>query len=257
MIPDHTGPHGRRATTACDANTIEARLRRLGDPARAEGAKRYLKSDLEFIGVTTAQLRAVVGEVASRATLSDRRALLRLVEALWRRPVFEVRAAAVELLCGRVALLQAGDLGFVERLLRESGTWALVDSLAAHAAGDIVRRFPDSAATLDRWAADADFWLRRSALLTLLVPLRRGEGDFERFGRYADAMLDEKEFFIRKAIGWVLREVSKKRPALVVTWLSSRVPRASGVTLREALRYIPENDAARLEALRARSQPAR
>jgi DNA alkylation repair enzyme len=52
----------------------------------------------------------------------------------------------------------------------------------------------------DRWAADSDFWLRRSAMLALLISLREGRGDFDRFGRYADAMLCEREFFIRKAI---------------------------------------------------------
>jgi 3-methyladenine DNA glycosylase AlkD len=89
-------------------------------------------------------------------------------------------------------------------------------------------------------------------MLALLVPLRRGGGDFERFARYADAMLGEPEFFIRKAIGWVLREVAKKRPALVVAWLEPRVRRASGVTFREAVRHLPGEDRARLLALRAR-----
>ena len=86
---------------------------------------------------------------------------------------------------------------------------------------------------------DEDFWVRRSAMLALLIPLRQGEGDFDRFGRYADGMLDEKEFFIRKAIGWVLREVSKKRPNLVFDWIAPRTHRASGVTMREAVKYLP------------------
>jgi 3-methyladenine DNA glycosylase AlkD len=92
---------------------------------------------------------------------------------------------------------------------------------------------------LDRWAADGDLWVRRSALLGLLLPLRRGEGDFERLSRYADAMLDEREFFIRKAIGWVLRETARKQPERVYEWLSPRAGRASGVTLREAVKYLP------------------
>jgi 3-methyladenine DNA glycosylase AlkD len=109
-------------------------------------------------------------------------------------------------------------------------------------AGDLAARFPDElAGTLDRWSADPDFWLRRSALLALLGPLRRGGGDFERFARYADGMLAEKEFFIRKAIGWVLRETGKRRPELIAGWLGPRVHRASGVTVREAVRHLPPN----------------
>jgi 3-methyladenine DNA glycosylase AlkD len=147
------------------------------------------------------------------------------------------------MLTDRRELLEASDMDFVERLLRESGTWALVDGLAADVAGSLVARFPALGSTLDRWAADEDFWIRRSSLLALLVPLRHGDpGQFERFGRYADQMLDEREFFIRKAIGWVLRETSKKQPHLVTQWLAPRTHRASGVTMREAVKYLPAAD---------------
>jgi len=92
----------------------------------------------------------------------------------------------------------------------------------------------------DRWVRDHDFWIRRAALLALLGPLGRGDGDFGRFAGYADALLDDKEFFIRKAIGWVLRETAKKRPSLVYMWLLPRAARASGVTVREAIKPLPE-----------------
>jgi 3-methyladenine DNA glycosylase AlkD len=128
----------------------------------------------------------------------------------------------------------------LERLLRESRTWALVDGLAASVVGPLVERHPELTAVLDRWAADDDFWIRRSALLALLGPLRRGEGDFERFARYADAMLDEKEFFIRKAIGWVLRDTAKRRPDMVYEWMLPRAQRASGITVREAVKPLSE-----------------
>jgi hypothetical protein len=72
--------------------------------------------------------------------------------------------------------------------------------------GWLVERHPDLVGSLDRWSTDPDFWIRRSSMLALLRALRQGAGDFERFGRYADGMLDEREFLIRKAIGWVLRE---------------------------------------------------
>jgi 3-methyladenine DNA glycosylase AlkD len=150
--------------------------------------------------------------------------------------------AAVELLTAKVRLLDARDLELVESKLRTSYTWAYVDALAVHVAGSIVQRYPDAAVTLDRWADDADFWIRRSAILALLLPLRDGAGDLERFLRYADSMLDEKEFFIRKAIGWVLREVGKKRPAEVRAFLEPRLGRAAGLTVREAVKYLPAAD---------------
>jgi 3-methyladenine DNA glycosylase AlkD len=126
----------------------------------------------------------------------------------------------------------------VHECRRESRTWALVDGLSVSVMGALVERHPELAPVLDRWAVDDDFWLRRAALLALLVPLRQGRGDFDRFGRYADAMLDEREFFIRKAIGWVLRETARKRPDLVYDWLLPRAVRASGVTIREAIKPL-------------------
>jgi 3-methyladenine DNA glycosylase AlkD len=145
---------------------------------------------------------------------------------------------AVLLLDTLASLLEPQDIHLLERLIRESRTWAFVDELAIAVTGRLVERSPDLLATLDRWSRDADLWIRRSSLLALLPPLRRGAGDFERFARYADGMLEEREFFVRKAIGWVLRETSKKRPDLVYRWLLPRAERASGVTVREAVKYL-------------------
>jgi 3-methyladenine DNA glycosylase AlkD len=220
------------------ATRIEAALRAHADPVRARGGKAYLKSELEFIGVTTPVFRRAIKNQLAETPMRDRTTLLAAVSALWANEVFELRAAAVELLDTHGALLLPADLALVERLVRESHTWALVDGLATHVAGSLVERHPTLARKLDAWARDKDFWLRRAAMLALLVPLRRGGGDFDRFARYADAMLEEREFFIRKAIGWVLREVSKKRPSLVAEWLAPRMCRASGVTRREALKYL-------------------
>jgi len=237
------------------ARDLERTLRARGTAERAVGAKAYLKSELEFLGVDTPTLRkAVKGLLREREDL-DRVALGDLVEALWCRGIFELRAAAVEILMARVNTLEPPDMDLVERLLRDSHTWALVDGLAPRVAGPLAGRYPELEATLDRWAEDEDFWLRRAALLADLVPLRRGGGDWDRFTRYADRMLEEREFFVRKAIGWVLREVGKSRPRLVAEWLlapggAPRAARASGVTLREAVKYLPEAD--RETILRAR-----
>jgi 3-methyladenine DNA glycosylase AlkD len=184
----------------------------------------------------------------------DRRQLVAVARALWNRPVFERRAVAVELLDLHGKMLAAGDLPFVEALIRDSRTWALVDPLSVNIAGELVERHGELNERLDRWADDDDFWVRRAALLALLRPLRRGGGDFARFGSYADAMLEEKEFFIRKAIGWVLRETSKKRPDLVYTWLAPRASRASGVTVREAVKYLPERRRAEVLSLYGRTR---
>ncbi|MGA2826028.1 MAG: DNA alkylation repair protein, partial [Streptosporangiaceae bacterium] len=232
MIHPEAGP-------AAAADALAAELRAAGAPERASSEKAYLKSDLEFFGVGVPAIRAVVRAWCRARPALAHDELVAVAAALWKRPVHERRMAAQMLLIQNTALLGPPDVPLIEQMLRAARTWALVDSLAAELMGALVERYPELTSVLDRWAADGDFWIRRSALLALLVPLRRGGGDFGRFSRYADQMLAEKEFFIRKAIGWVLRETAKKRPALVADWLEPRILQVSGVTLREALKPLP------------------
>jgi 3-methyladenine DNA glycosylase AlkD len=225
-------------------------LRAAGTPDRAAQEKRYLKSELEFFGVTVPELRRVVRAAVRDNPGLDQAAMVAWAVALWRAPVHERRMAAVEILTLAAPRLGAGDLATVERLLRESGTWALVDGLAVSVAGEIALRDPQSWPVIDRWAADADFWLRRSALLALLRGVRTGRPDLPRFTRYAQPLLAEREFFIRKAIGWVLREISKHDPDWVASWTQGHLSEMSGVTFREAVRRLPADEAGRLRDAR-------
>lgn len=226
---------------------LERSLRAVAVPERAVNEKRYLKSDLTFIGVPIPATRLISRAFKAANKALPREDLLALIEALWARPVHELHVVALELLWMYRKLLKPGDIALIERILRTSYTWAYVDALAGHLVGELVLKHPELHRTLDRWAADKDFWLRRSALLALDRSLRAEQGDWPRFTRYADLMLEEKEFFIRKAIGWVLREVSKKRPDLVQGYLTGhrgkgeppRAKLASPLTIREATRHMP------------------
>jgi 3-methyladenine DNA glycosylase AlkD len=228
----------RPARPAAIAAAIDVELRRYRNPARAPAEKAYLKSDLEFLGVGLPVMRRTVRAVKQRHGGLNRPGLRALVGILWETPVFERRMMVVLLLEAFEPLLQPADITLLERLIRQSKTWAFVDELAIAITGPLVERHPELLGVLDRWARDGDFWLRRSAMLALLRPLRRGHGDFRRFERYADRMLEEREFFIRKAIGWVLRETAKPQPDMVYAWLLPRAARASGVTVREAVKYL-------------------
>lgn len=240
-------------TTAADdllalVPSLEQQLRAAGAPERAAKERAYLKSSLEHFGTSVPAIRSVAVRLRRDRPDLGHDDVVRLVEALWSAPVHERRMLAVEVLDQFAGRLSPADLGLVEQLVRQSRTWALVDGLAADVAGGIVLAAPADpvvSAALDRWATDDDFWVRRSALLAELKRLRAG-GDFSRFARHADAMLDEREFFIRKAIGWVLRETARTRPDEVVAWLAPRVSRASGVTLREAVKPLSEEQRARL-----------
>jgi len=237
------------------AEEIEARLRSVATPERAAREKRYLKSELDFLGATMPQIRAAVRAVARQHPELSHDELVTLVLALWTKPIHERRMASVLLLVRFDELLERGDLALVERLVRESRTWALVDALATDVVGSLVARDPAGVTpVLDRWAADPDFWVRRASLLAELRPIRDG-APLHRFLTRAEPMLEEPEFFIRKAIGWVLREAGRRRPDEVAAWLAPRTHRASGVTVREAVKYLPRDAHTRLMSAYREGRP--
>jgi 3-methyladenine DNA glycosylase AlkD len=230
---------------------LECELRTVGDRERAVGAKAYLKSDLEFIGVGAKPLRAVARSFLAVHPEIDRQSLVELVQALWQRPVFELKAVAVALLERRPGDLVIGDLELIEDLLRRSHTWALVDWLCTKVAAPLVESEPEmAAAVLESWSRDQDFWVRRASMLAQLPALRAGGGDFELFASFASRMVGDKQFFIRKAIGWVLRDVSKKRPDLAFDFLSRFIHEVSGLTLREGSKYLADEQRERLQRAR-------
>ena len=247
-MPSSAGPRPNARNAASLAADIERRLREAGDAARAAAEQPYLKSSMEFAGVGLPALRGIVRALLPRRPTMARDGLLAVVTDLWACPLFECRLAASMLLGDHGEALIPADAALVERLIRQAGTWALVDELAPVVMGGMIERYPELTAVLDRWATDENFWVRRAALLSLLRPLRRGGGDFDQFARYADMMLAEREFFIRKAIGWVLRDTGRRRPDLVAAWLEPRIGQVSGVTLREAVKPLPPETAARLLA---------
>ncbi len=225
-------------TTA--AAELESRLRELGTPERAASQKRYLKSEREHLGVTVPDNRRAVRRRVVRRPGVTHDALVAFVRALWDSGPYDCRLAAVLALEARPDLLDPDDLPLLRTLVSDAETWALVDPLAAGVLGRLIVAHPEVGAELDGWARDPNFWVRRAALLSQLAPLRAGY-DFGRFAAYADAMLEEREFFIRKAIGWVLRDYGRTHPDTVTAWLAPRRARASGVTMREAVKYLPEH----------------
>ncbi|RKS76188.1 3-methyladenine DNA glycosylase AlkD [Actinomadura pelletieri DSM 43383] len=230
-----------------EVTRVLAEMRAQADPVRAEQEKRYLKSELAHIGVPVPALRKVAVSAVKPEPTRDE--LVVLAEALWDvtdegRPVHEARMAAIEVLVKRAALLEPRDVRLAERFIRDSASWVYVDHLAEKVVGGLVVRYPDLGTVLDAWVGDPYMWIRRSAVLALLAGVRAGDPDLERLDRFGDAVLGETDFFIRKALGWVLRELSKKDPDWVVAWVLPRTGALSGVTLREAVRRLPEEDAA-------------
>ncbi len=217
---------------------FRTRFRAEGTPERAQGNKAYLKSTLLFYGVPQPGIRRAAGDYLRAHPLRDAADLRAVCRALYATEEHELWSVAIALLEKQRALLQASDLPWLVDLVRRSAGWAYVDWLAAKVVPAPLAKTSRPETRVRRWARDPDLWVRRTALLCQLDALRHGGGDFALFEEIAAPMLVEKEFFIRKAIGWVLRDVARKRPALVRGFVSRHRGAMSGLTLREATRHL-------------------
>lgn len=235
-----------------DVAAIDAEMLALTNPERAAREKAYLKSDLVHYGLTVPTLHRIA---KASAKPLDHDQLVVAVTELWdeprEAPVHERRFVAADMLANRARILTPDDLPLVEHLLREARTWAIVDTLAPWVVGYLAERYPDELTpVLDAWVHDDDFWMRRTVLLCHLIPLREGRGDWQRFTRYADDLLNDSEFFVAKALGWVLRDTGRRRPEMVLAWIEPRIAAMQTVSCREALKPLAADDQERLRAAR-------
>ena len=236
------------------ADELATELKALGTEERAVNEKRYLKSEIEHFGVKVPEIRKLARRFARERRDLGKSEIEVLTHELWGRDVYELRKLAVNILAARVGVFGLDDVAFVEGLLRRSHTWALIDDLSINVVAPMLEDVDGAGVVRKKWSKDADFWVRRTAMLGLLPALRRGRDGWEEFAGYADRMLVEEEFFIQKAIGWVLREVSKHSPELVFEWMEPRAELASSVTMREAVKYLPKDHREILVAIRRSGQ---
>jgi 3-methyladenine DNA glycosylase AlkD len=211
---------------------VRAALRPLKNADRAAGMRAYMRNQFEYLGVSTPDHRAAVAPLIKGFSPADREELRMAAEGLWQMREREYQYVAVGLLGRYQAVLSLDDLPWLLELVQSKSWWDTVDSLVK-TIGPVVRR----AGTKGKRAMDAavkhdNFWVRRIAMLHQLG--LRDEVDTERLFRYAELLAAEKEFFIRKAIGWALRDYAWHDWRAVDRFLKTTQIELSGLTVREA-----------------------
>jgi 3-methyladenine DNA glycosylase AlkD len=165
----------------------------------------------------------------------DEAFLKQSVLLLWKLPEREYQYLAINLLYTYSDQTSQETLLLIEKLVTTKSWWDSVDSFAG-LVGKLVWRFPDWKNTLDDYSTHENFWLRRIALLYQLS--YKDKTDSQRLFRYCRMNAAEEEFFIRKAIGWALREYSKTNPNAVSDFLNKHQGRLSALSIREASKYL-------------------
>lgn len=228
-----------KAAEADPAGLVVDGLRRAlegaADPERAARASTYLRHQFAFFGVPTPERRRLARVVLADLPAPDEAALAALARALWAQPERELQYVACDLLRRHVAVASAGFIDVVHDLVTTKAWWDTVDDLAAHTAGPLVRAHPELVATMDRWVDSEDMWVARTAILHQLA--YKEATDPDRLFRYCHRRAGDREFFLRKAIGWALRSYAAVAPDAVERFVA-QTPQLSPLSVREATRGV-------------------
>ena len=214
--------------------SIRSALHEIADPSIAAGQQAYMKSAMPFLGVRVPAVRTAVRTLSR--DISDAGLLTDAALTLWRQASHrEERYAALAIMALRPLRGDLTQLPVHEEMIRTGAWWDLVDE-AAHRLRDLFTVDPDVMAIEMRvWADDPDFWVRRAAIISQIG--RRLDTDRDVLTYAIEANIADTEFFIRKAIGWALRELGKHDPGWVREFVAQH-PELSPLSRREALKNI-------------------
>lgn len=206
------------------------------DPVAAVAMQAYLRDQFPFVGIPGPARTAIAREALAdlgRPTGDD---VLTFAHGAFARPERELQYVATKLLRRHVKLLDAGAIEDLEVLITTRSWWDTVDELARNVVGPLVRAHPELVAVMDAWIDDDDRWLARTAIIH--QGTYKAATDADRLFRYCLRRAADTDFFLRKAIGWALRDFSKVDEAAVRSFVAEHEGELSGLSAREALKYV-------------------
>jgi 3-methyladenine DNA glycosylase AlkD len=205
------------------------------EAGRAAAMSKYMRDQFVFYGLPTPLRRQLISAFFKEQGYPETNQLMQIVNAAYLQPEREWHYFALELLIRMRKTLRPADLPFLKTLILQHSWWDTIDTIAPKLVGFLVEKNRDLFTTMDEWATDSNFWMRRSAILCQLK--WKEKTDFHRLTNYCIQNADSNEFFIQKAMGWALREYAYVEPHLVSTFITTH-PHLPKLTIREAAKHL-------------------
>lgn len=216
---------------------VQDALAERADPDKAQRMAAYMKTDMPFYGVQKPGRTEVFRALKRDFVPANRDQYQELITTLWELPHREEKYLAQAAAEAFPAFIVPDSLPLYRRFIVEGAWWDFVDGTATHLIRELVLRYPDEIwPVVDRWIDHRNLWLRRAAILCQVGAKNRTDTD--RMFRYCSSRAHETEFFIRKAIGWALRDYARTDPEAVAAFVSVHRSSLSGLSFREATKHI-------------------
>ncbi|PSN19720.1 DNA alkylation repair protein [filamentous cyanobacterium CCP5] len=215
--------------------SLQSHYRQHANADTAVPMKKYMQDQFEFLGIKSPEAKLLFRQFVADHGLPETSQIEQLVRELWTWPEREFQYVALMFLDKLQKQLTPDGIPLLEHIITHKSWWDTVDSIAIHHVGKLLRQYPDQRdPVISSWRDADDFWLRRTTLLFQLD--YKAETDESLLFDLVTANHDSSEFFIRKAIGWALREYSKTAPDAVKTFVQDQS--MAPLSRREALKWM-------------------
>ena len=197
--------------------------------------KKYMKDRYEYFGIKSPLRKEIYREHKLNYGLIPQEEKEKIIKWCWQQPQREYQYFAMEFLGKAAKKAESDSIDLYIYMISNKSWWDTVDFIATNLVGAYLRKFPDRTRELTtQWMASNNMWLQRTSLLFQLK--YKSATDIDLMHNFISQLSGSKEFFIRKAIGWVLREYSKTDAEFVVDYVKKHS--MSGLSQREALKWL-------------------
>lgn len=206
------------------------------NPQLAVKQSAYMRNRFHFFGISKPEQTQYEKPLFKKHHIDSTEDLKNILLDLFKKEQREFHYTACHLAYYKSNLWTPDMLLIFEYMIRNHSWWDTVDEIAARLVGTLIVKFPSEIVKMDEWIKDDHLWIRRTALIFQLR-LKKAT-DTDRLASYCQKVMEEKDFFIRKAIGWCLREYSKTNPSFVQNFINTHKDRLSPLSVREGSKYL-------------------
>jgi len=215
--------------------TLETEFLKNGNAKIALEQKAYMRNQFEYYGIRATERREIQKPFLVKAYLPTKNELELTIKTLWLKPQRDYQYFSQELAYKYVRQFKKEDINLIEFMIKHRSWWDTVDFIASKLLGKYFKMYPSEInSVIKKWLDSNNIWLQRSCLLFQLKYKEDLDADFLSY--IICSLLGSKEFFINKAIGWILREYSKTNPGWVIQF--ARATDLNTLSRREALRLL-------------------
>ncbi len=219
---------------------LQAELKAAAIPEKAPEMAAYMKTEMPFYGVPAPARKLIVRDLKKKFVPQDAQEHSAYIQALWALPHREEKYVAIDLAKAWKDWIDADHLSLYRQWIEEGAWWDLVDDIAYYLVGGAYLKDREKVGPImDEWITDPHLWIRRAAIICQLR--HKKETDAVRLYDYCLRSAHEKDFFIRKAIGWALRQYSRSEPESVHEFLTTHRKDLSNLSFKEGSRILIKN----------------